>query len=63
MGYNVARNPIGMVPNVPIAYTPDKDPPPLIFITLSIHEGHFKRDRELTYLSFLTTFQMLQGYY
>ena len=46
MGYNVARNLIGAVPNVPIASDPGKELNPPIFSTLAIHGGQVKIQRE-----------------
>ena len=43
MGYNVARKPIGMVTNAPIASAPDKEMNPPILIMLEIHGGQVKR--------------------
>ena len=39
MGYNVVRNPIGTVPNVPLDSTLGKELHPLILIMLAIHGG------------------------
>ena len=39
MGYNVARNPIGMVPNAPLASATGKELHPLILSKLVIHGG------------------------
>ena len=47
MGYNVARNPIGAVPNAPQAYSTGKELHPSILSTLAIHGGQVKRDREI----------------
>ena len=38
MGYNVARNPIGAVPNAPLASDPGKELHLPILITLAIYE-------------------------
>ena len=45
MGDNVARNPIGMVHNAPLASAPGKELQPLILSTLVIHGGQVKRER------------------
>ena len=45
MGYNVARNPIGMVPNASLASAPGKELQSLIWSTLAIHGGQVKRER------------------
>ena len=44
MGYNAARNPIGTVPNAPLASSPGKKLHPLIDITLEINVGQVKRE-------------------
>ena len=46
MGYNVARNPIGMMPNAPLASDPVKGLHPPILIIIAIHGGQVKRERE-----------------
>ena len=46
MGYNVARNPIGTVPNEPLASARGKELHPPIFITLVIHGVQDNRERE-----------------
>ena len=46
MGYNVARNPIGMVPNAPLASAPGKELHPPILITIALNGGQVKRERE-----------------
>ena len=46
MGYNVARNPIGTVPDVPLASDPGKEPHPPILSKLAIHGLQIKRERE-----------------
>ena len=46
MGYNVARNPIGTVPNAPLSYVPGKDIHPPILIMVAMHGVHVKRERE-----------------
>ena len=46
MGYNVARNPIGTVPNAPLAFATGKEPQPPILRTLVIHGGQVKIERE-----------------
>ena len=46
MIYNAARNPIGTVPNMPLASAPGKEIHPPILIILAIHGGQVKRDRE-----------------
>ena len=45
MGYNLARNPIGMVHNVPLASAPGKELQPLILSTVIIHGGQVKIER------------------
>ena len=44
MGYNVARNPMGMVPNALLASALGKEIHPPILITIKIHRGHVNRD-------------------
>ena len=44
MGYNVERNPIGTVPNAPLASAPGKKLHPSILSTLAIHVGQVKRE-------------------
>ena len=39
MGYNVARNPIGTVPNALLASDPSKELHPPKLSTIEIHEG------------------------
>ena len=46
MGYNVASNPIGAVPNASLASDPGKELHPPILITLLINGGQVKRERE-----------------
>ena len=43
VGYNVERNIIGSVPNVPLASSTGKEIHPLILIMVAIHGGHVKR--------------------
>ena len=45
MGDNLARNPIGMVNNEPLASAPGKELHPVILSTLVIHGGQVKRER------------------
>ena len=45
MGDNVARKPIGMVHNAPLASAMGKELQPLILSTLVIHGGQVKRER------------------
>ena len=45
MRYNVACNPIGMVPNSPLASAPGKELHPPIFIILTINGGQVKIER------------------
>ena len=45
MGYNVARNPIGTVPNEQLASDPGKKTPTPILSMLVIHGGQVKIDR------------------
>ena len=47
MGYNVARNPIGTVPNAPLASAPGKELHLPILSTLAIHGGQVKIDRDI----------------
>ena len=42
MRYNVVRNSIRMVPNVPLASAPGKEVHPLILLILAIHGGQVK---------------------
>ena len=44
MGYTVARNPIGTVPNALLTSASVKEIHPLILSTLAIHWGQFKRE-------------------
>ena len=44
MGYNVACNPIGTVPNAPLSSAQGKELHPPILSTLVIHGGQVKRD-------------------
>ena len=44
MGYNVARNPIGTVPNSPLSSVTGKQLHPPILRTIEIHGGQVKRD-------------------
>ena len=44
MGCNVARNPIGTVPNAPLSSTPGKELHPPIFSMLLIHVGQVNRE-------------------
>ena len=44
MGYNVARNPIGVVPNAPLASDLGKDLHPPILSTIAIDGCQVKRD-------------------
>ena len=46
MGYNVACNPIGTVPNALLSSAPGKELHPLILITLSIHGVQVVREIE-----------------
>ena len=50
MGYNVVLNPIGMVPNTPLSSALGKELHPPIFITLDIHGGQHKIERENTHI-------------
>ena len=45
--YNVAHNPLGTVPNVPLASAPGKELYPLILIILAIHGVQVKRYIEI----------------
>ena len=47
MGYNVARNPIGTVPDVPLASDPGKEPHPPILSMLDIHGVKVKGEIEI----------------
>ena len=51
MGYNVARNPIGTVPNALLASDPSKELHPPKLSTIEIHEGQVKKDIFITMLS------------
>ena len=55
MGYNVAHNPIGAVPNAPMASAPGKELHPLILSTLEIHGKQVTRDRDRDYVSIFLT--------
>ena len=47
MGYNVACNPIKTGPNAHLASAPGKEIHPPILITLAIHGGQVKIEREI----------------
>ena len=46
MGYNISHNPIGTVPNAPLASAPGKELHPSILITLAVHGSQVKIDRD-----------------
>ena len=46
MGYNVSRNPIGKVPNTPLASDRGKEPHPPILSMIAIYGYQVKRERE-----------------
>ena len=46
MGYNLAHNPIGMVPTAPLSSTLGKELHPPILSTLAIHGGQVKIERD-----------------
>ena len=46
MRYNVARNPIGTVPNAPLASAPGKELHTPILNMIAIYGGLVKRERE-----------------
>ena len=46
MKYNVAHNPIGTVPNAPLASAPGKKPQPPILRKLEIHGGQVTGEKE-----------------
>ena len=47
MRYNVAHNPLGAVPNAPLASAPGKELRPPILNMLEIHGGQVNREREI----------------
>ena len=60
MGDNVARNPIGMVHNVPLASAPGKELQPLMLSMLVIHRGHIKRDRRERFIGKIYIFVIIR---
>ena len=48
MGYNLSRNPIGVVANAPLASAPGKELHPQILSMLAIHGGQVKREIKIS---------------
>ena len=46
MKYNVAHNPIGMVPNAPLASASGKKPHPPILRKIEIYGGQVNKEKE-----------------
>ena len=46
MEYNTSCNPIGTVPNAPLASAPGKELHPPIFSMIGMHRGQVNRERE-----------------
>ena len=44
--YDVARNPLGTVPNAPLASAPGKELHPPKLRMLAMYGGHIKRERD-----------------
>ena len=66
--YNVARNPLGTVPNAPLASAPGKELHPPILSMLAIHGGQVKRERErdrkrdIVYVDITSQWRLLRLY-
>ena len=68
MGYNISHNPIGTVPNAPLASAPGKELHPPILSMLAIHGGQVKRERErdrkrdIVYVDITSQWRLLRLY-
>ena len=66
--YNVAHNPLGTVPNAPLASAPGKELHPPILSMLAIHGGQVKRERErdrkrdIVYVDITSQWRLLRLY-